>query len=570
MRLRTLFLALLALLFATPVLASEQINSFNTDIKVERDGDIIVTETLSVRVEGNEIRRGIFRDLPRFYEQDGVRYHYEYDILTIQRDDRREKFDTESEGNAFRIIIGDEDVMLDYGDHTYVIRYRVKNAIRYFPTHDELYWNVTGNYWNFPIAQARTSITMPRGVNVRDVQAYTGGQGQAGHDFAVTQAAERQTFSTTRPLNINEGLTISVSVDKGVIDPPSTSDIAGLWWQRFGSLTVLGISMLALFVWLYRAFNRVGRDPQKGPVFPRYEAPNGYSPAGVHYVYNRGAADGHRALIATLMYLAVKGRIVVDATDKKHTELTRKSSSTSAGIEGITPEDLAFETDLFVSSNHKTLGGTYDSGFTGAYTNFSKTLAAKYGEKYFRWNIGYTIAALAVSIIVVVIAAFLANEWSIWLTLGIIALAILNFVFMYLMPAPTQEGQKLRTEIEGFRLYMETAEKLQLNAAKPGSEAPPPMTTERYEKFLPYAVALGVEKPWTTHFEKLMPQEASNYHPTWANISTGQSFASLSNSMVSNMSSGVSSSLPQSSSSSGGGGGGSSGGGGSGGGGGGW
>lgn len=568
--LRALFLALIALLFATPALATEQINLFDVAIKVERDGDIVVTETINVRAEGNEIRRGIFRDLPRYYEQDDVRYHYEYDILSIQRDNRREPYDTETEGNAYRIIIGDEDVYLDSGDHTYVIRYRVKNQIRYFPDHDELYWNVTGNYWAFPITQARATITLPRGVAIREVHGYTGADGATGGDYAVAPSAERQVFNTTRALGVREGFTVSIAFDKGVIDPPSASDIAGLWWQRFGSLTVLGLSILGLFVWLYRGFNRVGRDPQKGPVFPRYEAPAGYSPAAVHHIYYRGV-NGHSALIATLMQLAVKGRIVVDAADKKRTELTRKSSSTSAGIDGLAPEDLALEASMFAGSNQKTLGGAYDSGFTSAYTAFTKALGDKYGEGYFRWNIGYTITALALSIIVIVVAAFLANEWSIWLTFAVLALAALNALFVYLMPAPTVKGQQTRTEIEGFRLYMETAEKLQLNAAKPGTDAPPPMTTERYERFLPYAVALGVEQPWTKHFERLIPQEAANYHPTWAGMSTsGHSFASLSNAMVSNISSGVSSSLPQSSSSSGSGGGGSSGGGGGGGGGGGW
>jgi uncharacterized membrane protein len=117
---------------------------------------------------------------------------------------------------------------------------------------------------------------------------------------------------------------------------------------------------------------------------------------------------------------------------------------------------------------------------------------------------------------------------------------------------------------------METAEKLQLNAVQPGSEAPPPMTTERYERFLPYAVALGVEEPWTKHFERLIPEEAARYHPGWTNMSTSRSLGSLTSAMVANMSSGVSSALPQSSGSSGSGGGGSSGGGGGGGGGGGW
>ncbi|MHA7871088.1 MAG: DUF2207 domain-containing protein, partial [Hyphococcus sp.] len=93
-----------------------------------------------------------------------------------------------------------------------------------------------------------------------------------------------------------------------------------------------------------------------------------------------------------------------------------------------------------------------------------------------------------------------------------------------------------------------------------------------YERFLPYAIALGVEKPWTKHFEKLMPKEAAAYSPAWSNAygGHGRSLSSLNSALVSGISSGVTSSLPQSSSSSGSGGGGSSGGGGGGGGGGGW
>jgi uncharacterized membrane protein YgcG len=567
MSIRALFLALVALLIATPALATEQINNFDVAIKVERDGDIIVTETINVRSEGSEIRRGIFRDLPRYYEQDGARFHYEYDVLTVQRDNRGEKYDTETEGNAYRIIIGDEDVFLDNGDHTYVIRYRVKNQIRYFADHDEFYWNVTGNYWNFAIAQASATITLPQGASVTETNIYTGASGATGADATHAQSGERLTFNTTRALGSGEGLTVSISIAKGLIDPPSQADIAGLWWQRNGALTILLASIAGLFLFLYRAFTRVGRDPPKGPVFPRYEAPIGYSPAAVHYIYNR-AVSGHRALIATLMQLAVKGHITVDATDKKRTILTRNASA-PAGAD-LAPEDRAFETDLFVGANTRTLGGQYDSGFTSAYTTFTTALGKKYGDDYFRWNIGYIIAALVLSILAFAIAATQVNEWSWGITIGVLALTALNVVFMYLMPAPTVKGQALRTEIEGFRLYMETAEKLQLNAAKPGADAPPPMTKERYEKFLPYAVALDVEKPWTKHFENLIPQEAANYHPTWAGMSVGQSFASMSDSMVSNISSGVSSSLPQSSSSSGGGGGGSSGGGGGGGGGGGW
>ena len=564
--LRTLFVALFALLLAPAALAQEQINSFDAAIEVQRDGDVIVTETLRVTSEGQQIRRGIFRDLPRFYvDAENVRLAYGYHVLDIQRDGNDEPYTTETDGNAFRIIIGDEDVFLNNGVHTYVIKYEVKNQIRYFDSYDEIYWNVTGNNWNFPIAQARATFTLPAGANVTQTAAYTGTVGAAGRNFSYSASGDHHVFETTQPLSPGEGLTVGIGFAKGLIDPPSATDRGGVWWQRYGALTVLGMSLAGLFWFLYRGFERVGRDPPKGPVFARYEPPRGYSPAATHHIYYRGV-NGHRALIATLMNLAVKGQITIDATDKRKTVLTRNSSSAP----GIAREDEALISSVFGGSAQKTLGGTYDSTFTSAYTTFQSALGRNYGDAYFRWNIGYTLTAIGITILVIAISAIMVVQWTVWHTLGVVALAALNAVFLYLMPAPTQKGQAIRNEIEGFRLYMEKAEKLQLNAVQPGSSAPPPMTKERYETFLPYAVALDVEDPWTKYFEHVLPQEAANYHPTWTNMSTSQSFGALAGAMVSNMSSGVSSSLPQSSSSSGSGGGGSSGGGGGGGGGGGW
>jgi uncharacterized membrane protein len=235
-------------------------------------------------------------------------------------------------------------------------------------------------------------------------------------------------------------------------------------------------------------------------------------------------------------------------------------------------EDLSLEQSLFSQDDRKVLDREYDSLLTAAYTAFKGSLSRKYGEDYFRWNAGYTIAGLVLTAGGVVFAATQAAMWTPWHTAGVLALAGLNLLFLYLMPAPTPKGQKVRTEIEGFRLYMETVEKLQLNAVEVGSEKLPPMSKERYEAFLPYAVALGVEKPWTRHFEKMLPEVARDYHPGWVGFygGGGNSLSHLNDSLISSLSSGVSSALPQSSGSSGSGGGGFSGGGGGGGGGGGW
>lgn len=568
---RRLTLLCACILFGLAAQAEEKINRFNVDITVERDADIIVTEIITVTAEHNAINRGIFRDLPRYYlyenGEQNVNLPYDYKVLGVQRDGRKEPFDTEGVGNAYRIRIGDPDVRIPRGEHTYTIRYRVKNEVRYFDDHDEVYWNVTGNYWQFPIEAVAARIELPEGAEVLDHTAYVGSFGETGSAYSYSVEGDTHIFKTDRPLAAGEGLSIVLDLAKGVIDPPSATDKATIWWQLYGSLAVLLASLVGVFVFLYRSWEKVGRDPPKLPVFARYQAPKNYSPAAVHHIYHRGFS-GHDALIATLVNLGIKGVIDIDARDKKDTRLTPKPGASSARL---APEETLLERKL-LSNGEVVLGKEYNKDFTSAYTAFRKRLSDKFGRDYFKWNIGYTIAAIVLSAIAIIFAIAHAPSWNIWLTVLIIAIALMNGLFMYLMPAATPKGEKVRSEIEGFRLYLETAEKLQLNSAEVGSGRPPPMTKDRYETFLPYAIALGVEDPWTKYFEKQLPKVAEDYNPGWAYVGHGatSSLHNVTSSVTSNISSAVTSSMPQSSSSSGSGGGGFSGGGGGGGGGGGW
>ena len=560
-----------ALCAVLPAFADEEIRRFDVEIEVEQDGDIIVTETLVVNVEGRQIRRGIFRELPAYYlDDDGVaRLPYRYDILSIRKDGRREPYERERSGNAQIIRIGNPDRRLDYREHVYEIRYSVKNQIRYFETYDELYWNVTGSYWQFPILSASASVKLPGGARVERTNVFTGAFGETGRAANYRVSNGRHRFETTESLGARAGMTISLQLEKGVIDPPSASDLRWKWWARNGSLTVLGLSFFGLLGFYWRSFNRVGRDPVKGPVFPQYEPPEGYSPAAAHHIYHRGFS-GHDGLIASVMYLAANGlmRIDVDPKKKKKTTLQKLDA---VPAETLSPETAQLYQRLFEDSDQVKLGEKYDADFTSAYKAFRERVSKRYGAPYFKWNLWYVIIGAILSLVTLIFAIVQHAFWSNWHTIGVLALIGLNGLFMYLMPAPSRKGQDVRTHLEGFKLYMEKAEKLQLNAVEVGSEAPPPMTVERYETFLPYAVALGVEKPWTKHFEKLIPEEAEAYNPSWTNMHA-HSFSSIgkmTDNMVSGMSSGVTSAMPQSSSSSGGSGG-FSGGGGGGGGGGGW
>ncbi|GAB5455812.1 MAG: hypothetical protein Hens2KO_20410 [Henriciella sp.] len=569
---RSILIALgLLSLSAVPSNAQEEIRRFDVEIDVKQNGDIFVTETIAVNVEGREIRRGILRDFPAYYRDDetGGNLPYRYKILSVQKDGREEPYEREADGYAVSLRIGSADRFLDYREHVYEIKYRVKNQIQYFDNQDELYWNVTGSYWVFPIQSATARVTLPDGAQITETNIYTGGLGDAERNANYQRIGDTHVFETTQALNVREGLTISIGLEKGVIDPPSLSDRGWLWWARNGSLMALLLSFGGLLMFYYRSFDRVGRDPAKGPVFPQYEPPEGYSPAAAHQIYYR-MLNGHDGLIASLMYMASKGlmRIDVDKSNKKKTTLTKVQT---ADATDLAPEIAGLFEDIFSHKDQVKLGEKYDARFTAAYNQFKSDLSNRYGSAYFKWNPIYVIVGGILSFIAIVFALVQHSYWTWWHTLAIFALIGLNGLFMYLMPAPTRRGQTVRTHLEGFRLYMDKAEKLQLNAVEVGSDAPPPMTVERYETFLPYAIALGVEKPWTKHFERLIPDEAKSYDPTWTNVSsrTFGSMGGMTQGIVSGMSSGVSTAMPQSSSS-GSGGGGFSGGGGGGGGGGGW
>lgn len=569
---RCLISFLFALLITCTAWAEEKILNYNVLIDVQQDADFIVTESISVVSEGQKIRRGIFRDLPRFKMDEDAKIPYQYKILSVTRNGQREPFSRQSRDNAKQIRIGDPEYFLPRGRHDYVITYEVKNEVRYFDTFDEVYWNAIGTYWAFPIDRAKAIIRFPQSIAPLELNCYTGRFGSTESLCSMTRNAQDFTIETLQPLARREGLAISIRFNKGIIDPPSQADKNMLWWFKYGALALLTVSFVSLFGYYYRAWNKVGRDPQKQPVFARYEPPMGYSPAAAHQIINRGFR-GNEALIGTLMDLAVNKHIQMDS---KKSETTLTYLNGNGDKKSITPDQALLMRKLFRRSTTMRLGKSSNATFTSAYSAFRRDVMKRYGKDYFRWNGGFTVLGIILSVIAIIAAftQFIGNNAD-YFYIVLAAIIGMNILFVFLMPAPTQKGQKIRAEIEGFKLYMEKAEKQQLNARKDvlsGQE--PPMTKDRYETFLPYAIALDVEKPWSKYFEKVLPEEAKNYDPSWGHVS-GRNFGSVSGinrALESNLNSGVSRAMPQSSSSSGGssGGGGFSGGGGGGGGGGGW
>ncbi len=168
----------------------------------------------------------------------------------------------------------------------------------------------------------------------------------------------------------------------------------------------------------------------------------------------------------------------------------------------------------------------------------------------------------------------MSGEVSPLVTGCLLAGGVLAYVFYHLLKAPTALGAKTLDQIEGFRTYLDTAEKERLEYLHP-----PEVTPQVFEKFLPYAIALDCENSWSAKFEaeaaraaEASGQHATAYYPIWY---SGNSFSRLgaggfASAIGASVASAAASASTAPGSSSGSGGGGFSGGGGGGGGGGGW
>ena len=213
----------LAVSGARPLYAAEQILSFDSAMAVGTDGVLDVTETIKVRAEGDEIKRGIYRDFPlTFVDDSGGRHEVSFRLIGVTRDDAPEPHHTDRNGSGVRIYAGEQNVFLSPGVYTYAFHYTTGRQIRFLADHTELFWNVTGNEWAFPILAASGRFTLPDGERPVRWTAYTGRFGEQGQDFTGrVLGINTLTVETTRTLAPGEGLSVAVEIPPGLIPPPS-------------------------------------------------------------------------------------------------------------------------------------------------------------------------------------------------------------------------------------------------------------------------------------------------------------------------------------------------------------
>jgi uncharacterized membrane protein YgcG len=550
------------------------ITKFHSDIVIRPDSSFIVTETIDVKFE--RPRHGIYREIPYQYRDEfGENMVTPIRVLSVKNDAGKDwKYKAEKRGSVLNIRIGQPDRFVD-GNQTYVITYRVENAILFFSDHDELYWNVTGNHWKVPIREASADLSLA----VKEKSSHIMAACHTGRSRSRESDCEYQTqdrgvkFLAKRGLGVGEGLTVAFGWGKGLVFPPSSWK-RFLWRMNLDENWVFLLSVLSLILMTLH-WRSKGRDPkvreaitvQYGP--PKFDG-QPLSPAEVGTLVDERMDP--RDVTSGIVGLAVKGYLGIEET--KHEGLifhktdyylkkTKEADSTLG----------SFETELMRNLFPGPLPGVLVSELKNRfYTNLPVLKKLLYGElvrkKYFLTNpenVRNTYIVLGVLLMVFgcFILLILSPDNAVKSIVAAFFMSIPVFALAKFMPAKTKAGALAYMDILGFQEFMNRAEKDQLE--RMGDK-------ELFSKCLPYAIALDVVEHWAKAFKGIY-QEPPNWYTSPGGFQTfvPYTFSHSINAVTSDLTSAVFS-APRGSDGGGsfGGGGGSSGGGSGGGGGGSW
>ena len=625
---------LLLLLVASAAQADERILSFDSTITVNRDGTLEVREAIRVRAEGQNIRRGIYRDFPTTYSRaDGGSTVVAFDFLWARRDGNDEPWRTENRGNGVRVYVGSPQRTVSRGEHVYELVYRTDRQMGYFADHDELYWNATGNGWSFAIDSATARVVLPDDIPRGEIrlEGYTGPQGAKGQDFTSNLHDGAPLFATTRSLGPGEGLTIVAMWPKGFImpaventqaisgatpssppppqyNPPVTDYVEpGPYYdspaEKFLNRAlphdnrpfIFGLLGLGLLIaYYYFIWDKVGRDPPGRVIIPEYEMPDKQSAASMRYLLRMGYDN--ECFAAGILSLAVKGHLRIEQssgifglgskftlrrTGHPRAQPFTMQSDVDPGIKPLTHDEEALLTALFSDGDELELEQENHVRVRGARSEHESAVVGGYKKGFFAINGGWHVLGIVISLLVLAAtlslpgAADVWPQWYLtqplgWLTLTLAAAALI---------ANGVFGSLLKAPtvvgqaiMDKIRGFRMYLEVAEGEDLKRINRPPPRLTPALYQAYLPAALALDVEQKWAERFARELEIDPDRYQPAWYSgpAWNAANLSHFSSQMSSSLSSAISSASQAPGSSSGGGGGGSSGGGGGGGGGGGW
>jgi len=504
-------------------LAAEQIDNFDVVIKINRDSSLNVEERINYNF-GDLSRHGIYRDIPVKYKTGRGNYSLRISNISVLNNNKDPYQFKDSVKNGYlHIKIGDPNQYVS-GKKLYIIDYTVERAINYFDTYDELYWNATGNEWNIPINWSSVRIILPEKVKEEQIKikCFAGRIGSTDNcsDSLLLGSGDlkKEISFIQSKLSFREGLTIVVGLPKGILTKPSflKNALNIIWDNKIIFLPIM------VFIILFSLWWKKGRDPKgRGTIVAQYEPPDDLTPIEVGTIIDEKVDK--RDISAEIINLAVKGYIKIKHIKKKTLIFSWGNDYLFQKLKEGNHLKNEFEKDLlyYLFKEGKEIEGETNvieeiklSKLKNKFYRHFQTLQKKVYENvarngYFIKNpnkvrAGYSLIGIIVLFSIVFDGGMLHNNLINFVS--IIATGILFIIFSFLMPKKTKKGVLAKEQILGLKEYLMIAEKDRIKFHNAPEKNP-----QQFEKLLPYAMVLGVEKEWAGQFKGIYQNQPSWY-----------------------------------------------------------
>ncbi len=489
---------------------SEYIDSFESQIKINQDNALDVEENITVVAKGQQIKRGIVREFPtRYKDLYGNNYNVRFDLKEILLDNRPVQYHQEQFLNGIKIYIGSENKFLAPGIYTYTIKYKTKKQLGFFDDYDELYWNVTGNGWRLPIKSASAVVKLPENARALQSLAFTGNIGQSEKDYKLIQKDSLLFFETTKPLLPGQGLTIAVSWPKGFVKQDSIfTKLFYFLSDNLGILLIL-ICILFLLIFYLKKIIQVKKLNSNRVVIPLFEPPHGLLPSQIRYLMHMGYDN--ICIASEIVNMAVNQLLKIEYQKSFFNSFYILERNKDNSKELLSLHELILET-IFAKKDKIELGKTN----TSIYFTIEKTKLNLDNNfaKNFEFNSRYITTGWITTIACIIFVIFIIQQISPAVFFLAAIASVINILATYQIKHYTQDGQNLIDKINGFKMFLEATESERIKIIG----TPPIKTPQLYEKYLPYAMALGVEKAWTNQFASVfeaLKNQGIDYHPAW-------------------------------------------------------
>lgn len=567
---KKLFLGLsfLACFSASGYTAGWSIQEYDIHVKISSDRSVTVEEKITADFT-QEPHHGIYRYIPmKYMDRFGQAFRLRTKLEEVRSSKPGDQYSVSWSSGRLYVKIGNpnrtyQEVI------SYTIRYTLENAISTFPSHDEFYWNATGNEWDAPMENVHLTVELPKGCESEKLQ-YAAFLGFFGNKESSSVRVQRIApllvgYEAQRGLGPYEGLTVVLGLPLGVLNPVDLQKKAR-WFLEDNWPYAIPIAVLIFLLLLWRL---KGRDPRGGgTVVVSYESPENLTPGEVGTLIDEKV--DMRDIMATLIDLAVKGYLKIEEEEdhdfvfrrtnipqkdslKIHEKFLLDSVFAYGGTCRLSSLKYSFSANYLKPMQEK----IYDSLIVQGYFKKSPDQTRKF---YQFWGILSFIAGGVLAVVSLNVPRLMWIGAPLPLAASGVVSGLLFLLFAPLMPQKTREGVLAYEKIKGLEEYIARAEAETLQKVDPKS---------LFEKLLPFAICFGLTKPWVKAFESLF-QEPPQWYSSRSYSNWNMIYFSRSLNEMGRSTSQTFSAVPRTSGSSGFGGGGFSGGGFGGGGGGAW